>query len=129
MRMFDPVLWRFIGVGMVNTLLGLGVIFAARPFVGDFWANVMGYIVVVPLSFIAHRTVSFRDKGNRWLAFRRYLPTIAAGYLANLTTLVIGLELTNAYVAQTAAIFSHVTVTYLLSQHFVFKEHECSQQK
>ena len=39
MRMFDPVLWRFIGVGMVNTLLGLGVIFAARPFVGDFWVS------------------------------------------------------------------------------------------
>ncbi|MBK7424612.1 MAG: hypothetical protein IPJ48_16840 [Propionivibrio sp.] len=95
MRMFDPVLWRFIGVGMVNTLLGLGVIFAARPFVG----------------------------------FARYLPTIAAGYLANLLTLGIGLGLTNAYVAQTAAILSHVTVTYVLSRHFVFREHECSQQK
>lgn len=122
--MFDRLQFRFIGVGVINTLLGLGVIFAARPFVGEFSANVIGYLVVVPLSFIAHRAVSFRDKGNRWSAFARYLPTIAAGYLANLITLGIGLELTNAYVAQSAAIFSHVTVTYLLSRHFVFKEHE-----
>jgi len=122
--MFDPLQFRFIGVGVINTLLGLGVIFAARPFVGEFSANVIGYLVVVPLSFIAHRAVSFRDKGNRWSAFARYLPTIAAGYLTNLITLGIGLELTNAYVAQSAAIFSHVTVTYLLSRHFVFKEHE-----
>ena len=127
--MFDPLHWRFIGVGLINTLFGLAVIFAARPFVGEFSANAIGYLVVVPLSFLAHRTVSFRDKGNRWSAFARYLPTIAAGYLANLLTLGIGLGLTNAYVAQTAAILSHVTVTYVLSRHFVFREHECSQQK
>ena len=124
--MFDPLHWRFIGVGLINTLFGLAVIFAARPFVGEFSANAIGYLVVVPLSFLAHRTVSFRDKGNRWSAFARYLPTIAAGYLANLITLGIGLGLTNAFVSQTAALFSHVTVTYVLSRHFVFKEHECS---
>lgn len=126
MRNNKAILPRFIAVGLINTMLGLGVIFAARQFVGDVAANFIGYLVVVPVSFLTHRGISFRDTGKRSTAFLRYLPTIAAGYAANLAALHSALGLTNSYVAQSAAISSHVIVTYLLSRVFVFTNPEIS---
>lgn len=124
MRLSSRVFSRFVLVGMLNTVLGLGVIFAASTFVNDFVANLIGYLVVVPVSFLFHRDFSFRDKGSRWAAFLRYLPTTGAGYAANLATLTVGLGFMNHFLAQTAAIGSHVAVTYLLSHMFVFLNQE-----
>ena len=119
--MIDRVFLRFVAVGVGNTILGLGVIFAAKQFVGDFAANAIGYLFVVPISFLTHRDLSFRDRGGRLAAFARYLPTIAVGYAANLCVLNMGLMLdANSYLTQTAAIAAHVVVTYLLSRIFVF---------
>ena len=122
------VLSRFVLVGILNTVLGLGVIFAAKLFVGDFLANFIGYLFVVPVSFLTHRDISFRDQGARISSFLRYIPTIGAGYAANLTTLHFLIGQTNGHVAQTAAISSHVAVTYLLSRLFVFTTPEVSSE-
>ena len=117
----DRTFRRFLVVGLANTVLGLLVIFAARQVVTDLWANMIGYLVVVPVSFLTHRTLSFQDKGNRLGAFLRYLPTVAAGYVANLATLSAALSAgANPYLAQTLAIASHVIVTYILTRFFVF---------
>ena len=81
--MIDRTLVRFLLVGIGNTILGLGVIFGARQFFTDIVANLIGYLVVVPISFLTHRDLSFKDHGSRRAAFLRYIPTIAAGYAAN----------------------------------------------
>ncbi|PIQ12136.1 MAG: hypothetical protein COW70_10875 [Hydrogenophilales bacterium CG18_big_fil_WC_8_21_14_2_50_58_12] len=121
LSMIDRVFARFLLVGVGNTALGLGVIFLARQFTGDVMANLIGYLVVVPVSFLTHRDLSFRDGGHRWAAFARYLPTILAGYAANYAVLTTGLALAfNPYFVQTGAIGCHVVVTYLLSRLFVF---------
>lgn len=119
--MIDRTLVRFLFVGVGNTALGLAVIFGALQFFTNIVANLIGYLVVVPVSFFSHRDLSFRDKGGRWSAFGRYLPTIVAGYAANYAVLTICLDAgANPYLAQTAAIASHVAVTYTLSRLFVF---------
>lgn len=119
--MIDRTLVRFLFVGVGNTILGLAVIFGALQFFTDIVANLIGYLVVVPVSFLSHRDLSFRDKGSRMAAFGRYLPTIAAGYTANYAVLTICLNAgANPYLAQTAAIACHVAVTYILSRLFVF---------
>lgn len=119
--MIDRVLARFVLVGIGNTALGLGVIFIAKQFVPDLIANIIGYFVVVPISFLTHRDLSFQDKGNRLAAFGRYLPVIGVGYTANLALLTILLSLgANPYLAQACAIGVHVCVTYSLSRMLVF---------
>ncbi|MCK6390857.1 MAG: GtrA family protein [Azonexus sp.] len=126
--MIDAVLRRFLLVGVGNTALGLGVIFVARQFVPDVIANAIGYLIVVPISFLAHRDLSFRDRGGKLLAFLRYLPVVAAGYAVNLMLLTTALTFgVNAYLGQTAAIAGHVATTYLLSRCFVFLHFERSQ--
>jgi putative flippase GtrA len=119
--MIDRTLVRFLAVGVGNTVLGLAVIFGARQFFSDVVANLVGYLVVVPISFLTHRDFSFRDQGDRLKAFARYVPTILAGYCANYAVLTVALRAGfNPFLAQTAAIACHVVVTYLLSRIFVF---------
>ena len=87
----------------------------------QFQSNLIGYLIVVPVSFLMHRDFSFRDSGSRLTAFARYIPTILAGYSINYVALN-GLlaALFNPYLAQTVGIACHVVVTYLLSRLFVF---------
>ena len=119
--MLDRTLLRFLVVGVGNTVLGLGVIFGARQFFPDVVANLIGYCIVVPISFISHRDLSFRDTGGRLATFVRYLPTILIGYLANYLVLTSGLRAgLNPYLVQAGAIGCHVVVTYVLSRIFVF---------
>ena len=127
--MIDRTFFRFLLVGIGNTILGLGVIFGARQFFTDIVANLIGYLVVVPISFLTHRDLSFKDRGSRRTAFLRYIPTIAAGYAANYAMLSSSLKFgANPYLAQTLSIGCHVAVTYLLSRVFVFLTPAESQQ-
>lgn len=120
--MIDRTFWRFVAVGLANTIVGLAVIFAFRSVVNDYFANLMGYVLVVPLSFLTHRRLSFRDAGSRWRAFSRYVPTVTIGYSVNLSVLTYGLLVdANPYLTQTVAILFYVAVTYLLSRYFVFR--------
>lgn len=119
--MIDRVLGRFILTGIANTLLGLGVIYTARQWVDDYTANLIGYLIVVPVSFLTHRRWSFRDGGGLLPAFARYLPTVLIGYSANLAVLGVGLAAgANPYLVQALAIATHVGITYLLSRLVVF---------
>lgn len=119
---------RFVIVGMGNTGLGLAVIFAAMQFFAPVTANLIGYLVVVPLSFLGHREMSFRHRGQRMHAFLKFIAVVFVGFLTNLVVLQALSRLNiNPYLIQVCAIGSHVLVTYLLSRNFVFKEHECEQ--
>lgn len=74
MKGLDRTLARFLMVGVGNTISGLAVIFSARQFYPAA-ANLIGYLIVVPVSFLSHRDI-FRDTGDRMAALpatcRRY---------------------------------------------------------
>lgn len=114
---------RFILVGIANTLLGLGTIFLAMQFYPPLVANAIGYLVVVPTSFMTHRAWSFQDEGALAAAFFRYVVVILMGYLANRAALEAGISIdANPYVVQCVAIAAHVFVTFLLSNAYVFQQ-------
>lgn len=112
---------RYLLVGLANTLLGLLTIFIAQLWCSEVVANLIGYLVVVPISFFSHRNLSFRDTGKVAVAFLKYLPTVLIGYGANFIALSSALDAAlSPYVAQTLAISCHVLVTFFLSRVFVF---------
>jgi putative flippase GtrA len=117
---------RFLLVGIGNTVLGLGVIFAAMNFTSPFLANLVGYLIVAPISFLGHRRLSFQHTGAKLPALAKYLFVFAVGYASNLATLNASTNLFgNLYIAQTMAIGMHVIITYLLSNYYVFPKSEC----
>lgn len=120
MSVLDPQIVRFICVGVLNTAIGILVIFIAGLFLNPYTANFIGYLFVVPVSFFAHRQISFKDKGNWVSAFARYLPTVGFGYLGNLVTLHMMLSVAPTFIAQISGISAHVLITFLLSKFIVF---------
>jgi putative flippase GtrA len=112
---------NYLLVGLFNTFSGAAVIFVARSFCSEFAANLLAYLFVVPLSFLAHREYSFRDRGGMLGAFGRYLPTVLAGYGGNYAVLALALDASiSPYFAQAGAVTAHAGITCLLSRTFVF---------
>jgi putative flippase GtrA len=115
---------RFLLVGVLNTILGLSVILAAKALLGwgDFAANAIGYAVGLVASFVLNRSWTFRDRGRISPAFVRFVAAFALAYLANLAT-VFGLRdlaSVNSYFAQVAGIFPYTAIFFVASRAFVF---------
>jgi putative flippase GtrA len=117
------VLVRFCSVGVVNTLLGLTVIWSAMHWLGlsSTAANALGYAVGIFVSFILNRRWTFRSAAAGMGELPRWLLLSGVGYIANLTTLTFIEALgANGYVAQLPAMATYTAVTYIGSRRYVF---------
>jgi putative flippase GtrA len=115
---------RFGVVGVVNTVLGVAIIFAAKAFLGlgDLAANLLGYGLGLICSFVLNRSWTFRHEGRAFAAFWRFGVAFAVAYVLNLAT-VFGLRdamAVNSYLAQAGGIIPYTISFYLLSVYFVF---------
>lgn len=122
-RSFDNSLMKFAAVGLANTLLGLGVIYAAKWFLhfGDLAANLVGYGIGVAFSFVFNKRWTFGHFGNNTSAFFRFLAVLLFAYLVNLMTVIGALRLgVNGFIAQALGVVPYAVLSYLGSKHFVF---------
>jgi len=116
---------RFLGVGAVNALLGLMVIYAAKWFfdAGDISANLLGYSVGMTVSFVLNSRWTF-DFGGAWKpAFLKFIVVSAVAYAANLLTVVAAIRsyAVNGYLAQALGIPVYTLTVYVASKYFVFR--------
>jgi putative flippase GtrA len=121
-RLFRPL--RFGIVGLLNTVLGLAVIFAAKALLGlgDFAANLSGYGLGLMCSFLLNRSWTFRHEGRAYAAFWRFGVAFAVAYGLNLAT-VFGLRDAigvNSYLAQACGVVPYTISFYLMSAYYVF---------
>jgi putative flippase GtrA len=115
---------RFGAVGVLNTVLGLAIIFAAKAFLGlgDFAANLLGYGLGLMCSFVLNRSWTFRHDGRAFAAFWRFGIAFAVAYGLNLFT-VFGLRdamAVNSYLAQAGGVIPYTISFYILSAYYVF---------
>jgi putative flippase GtrA len=118
---------RFGVVGLLNTVLGLAIIFAAKAFLGfgDLAANLLGYGLGLVCSFLLNRHWTFRHEGRALGAlgaFGRFGIAFAVAYVVNLVT-VFGLRdamAVNSYLAQAGGVIPYTIAFYLLSAYYVF---------
>jgi putative flippase GtrA len=116
---------RFALVGMVNTLVGLLVIYAAK-WVGrlpDLPANLLGYLAGFAVSYTLNARWTFAFRGRHGVAAPRFVLVILVAYLANIATVfaAIGLAV-NSYIAQAAGIVPYAVIGYLGTALFVFRD-------
>jgi putative flippase GtrA len=121
-RLFRPL--RFGIVGLLNTVLGLAVILAAKALLGlgDFAANLSGYGLGLMCSFLLNRSWTFRHDGRAFAAFWRFGVAFAVAYGLNLAT-VFGLRDAigvNSYLAQACGVAPYTISFYLMSAYYVF---------
>ena len=116
---------RFLAVGGFNTLLGYAIILGALHLgAGDYPANVIGFSLGLPISWLLHRVLTFRvrhEVSRRELG--RYVIVVAIAYLMNLGVVASGraLGFTESPLVQLVAICVYAAVFYLLSRRFVFR--------
>jgi putative flippase GtrA len=115
---------RFAMTGIVNTAVGLGVIFAAKWLfdVGDLMANAAGYTVGYCCSFILNRNWTFQHEGRVLTAAFRFSVAVAIAYGLNLAA-VFGLRdlaNVNSYLAQAAGVIPYSVFLYVASRFYVF---------
>lgn len=117
---------RFLGGGVVNTLLGFLVIFALMALgLAPLWANVVGYAIGIIVGFLSSRKFVFRSEGNMRAQSRRYLLAFAACFFLNLFVLHFGLRFVAAVPAQLLASIVYTFGMFLLSRLWVYRN--CSE--
>jgi putative flippase GtrA len=117
---------KFIAVGLMNTTVGLSVIWACKWLLGlnDFKANLVGYIVGFCFSFCLNRAWTFRDHGSITPALARFLCAFAVAYPINLLTVMTLIHYfqVDGYVAQVLGIPPYSLAFYAFSHRFVFRD-------
>jgi putative flippase GtrA len=117
---------RFVLVGIVNTFVGLSVIYLLKWSValGDVGANAVGYVVGLAVSFVLNRNWTFRHSGKVMPAVARFVMVFAVAYAVNLATVLTLIKLAgvNAYLAQALGVPPYTILFFLGSRYFAFRD-------
>lgn len=116
---------RFVLVGVLNTLSGLGVIYALKLLLSmnDVAANFVGYSVGLLIGYVLNARWTFSFRGPLSAAAGRFALLILVAYLTNLAAVGVALRLFdwNGYLAQAAGVLPYAAVTYFGAKYLVFR--------
>lgn len=82
-KLLDRTFWKFIFVGMVNTLIGTAVMFSFyNLFHFSYWvSSAANYIVGSVVSYFLNKNFTFRDMNRGWKVIARFIINITLCYL------------------------------------------------
>lgn len=124
---------KFLSVGVINTLVGLAVIYMAKWYfhLGNVMANALGYAIGLVLGFILNSRWTFAYHGPNTSAIVKFLLVALFAYCMNLLTVLIAIHLIdlNDYIAQAMGIPSYTLTSYFLSKYFIFRVNSSSTEK
>ncbi len=122
-------LLRFMGVGVVNTLVDTGIYIGLTRFVPLFapmpvWAKFISFVIATMTSFVLNRRFTFRLRSRVRLAevIRFYLATSSA-LLLNITMMYLLVRIAGVYdlIALVVTTLATFALNYTLSRRFVFR--------
>lgn len=115
---------RFLSVGVVNSLLGNGTIFALMYLanMSSETSNVAGYTVGAVTSYALNRKYTFQSKAKRRSEIVRFLTVFLTAYAANFAMLVILVHRVGLHegASQLFAGVVFTIVSFLLNKHYAF---------
>ena len=82
-KLFDKHLWRFLLVGVANSIVGNGAMFLLYNLAGwSYWASsVMNYILGGICSYFLNKYFTFQNKEHSWKQVGKFILTVAVCYL------------------------------------------------
>jgi len=116
----------FALIGLINTVIDLGVFLLARNVFGLalVLANVLAWFVAVAFSYVMNSSVTFAAESGRKLTWRAYAGFVASGAVgvtASTATLVVLSYVMPELAAKLAAIGVSFLVNFSLSHFVVFR--------
>ena len=122
---------RYLLVGVVNTMVGLGIIYLAMYFLHMDLAssNAFGYAIGIMVSFALNKKWTFASQDHVVYSFLRYLLVLGVAYAANLATVLFANAhfYLNPYLSQALGIIPYTTIGFLGSRYFAFRERRGSR--
>lgn len=116
---------RFILVGIVNSGLGYGIIFACMYLAGlsPELSNVIGYLIGLVVSYLLHRNFTFRSIKARRAEFVCFAVVFLIAYCTNLVTLIVLVRAMGVHAGLSQAIAGvvYIGTSYLLNKYYVFQ--------
>lgn len=119
--------FRFVIVGISNTLIGISIIYIAWRFLGwgDLASNLTGYAIGFAWSYLLNRQWTFRHRGSVGRSLGRFMLVCAGAYAVNLLVLFalrhsLGAE---SFLPHIAGMVVYTVVSYLGSRFFAFGKH------
>ena len=81
--MLDITFWKFIMVGVINTLVGTGVMFAAYNLLHlSYWvSSASNYVVGSIVSYFLNKYFTFQNKERSWKQVAKFIINIAVCYV------------------------------------------------
>jgi putative flippase GtrA len=101
-----PHFVRYAGIGVINTVVGYGLIFTLMFFgINPFLSNGISYAVGIIVSYILNRNFNFRSEKSTRETFPKFVGVLLIAYLLNLAALFVSLTILhiNKYIAQLIA--------------------------
>ncbi len=135
-NLFDIKFWKFILVGIVNTLFGTGIMFLLyNVFHASYWfSSASNYVLGSILSYFLNKYFTFRAKKRSWAEIGRFVLNISVCYgvaygvarplLRRILAASSGTVQDNAAMALGMVLF--VGLNYLGQRFFVFPEKKMS---
>ena len=82
-KLFDRTFWKFLAVGVVNTIFGYAIMFTFYNLLGlSYWvSSACNYIFGSILSYVLNKHFTFQDKSRGFQTVLRFAVNIAACYL------------------------------------------------
>lgn len=117
------MLCNYLFVGILNTIVGFGLIFLLMFFgISPELSNIIGYAVGICFSYIMNKIFTFKTKQKSFLEFIKFIISMLIAWCLNFITLKICLKNgINPYIAQIIAGGIYTISGYLLSKIWVFK--------
>ena len=82
-QLFDDAMWRFLLVGVINTVVGTAIMYALYNLVGvGYWlSSAANYILTSILSYFLNKHFTFRATERGWRPVVRFALNIAVCYV------------------------------------------------
>ena len=124
-RKADPIeLAKFAGVGVLNTVVGLAIIYSLKWYLhwGDAPANLVGYSICIALGFVLNGRWTFGRSALNTRHLVGYFLVAGAAYLMNLMAVLASIEVLNlpGDLAQLVGVPVFTLTSYMLNKIFVF---------
>lgn len=116
---------RFATVGVLNTLVGVAVIFACYQLLGFglILSNVIGYGVGLIISFALNGAWTFGASTYTAPAIVKFLAIVAVALAANLAAIILTMSIGAPYpIAQLIGVCTYSALVFLGMKYAIFKE-------
>ncbi|MEM2056660.1 MAG: GtrA family protein [Thermoproteota archaeon] len=115
---------HYLLIGVINTLVGYGVIFGLMYSGMDpFGSNMMGYGVGVMVSYALNRRFNFKSRVQHREAFPKFICAMGIAYSVNIAVLYVAVNAgIDAYISQIIAGIFYTATGFMGSKFLAFKE-------